>query len=777
MHRHVYLSDIKSFFDNFPPLNKWISSKKTVPNIFDGAPTTFTSETAMYKWLCNRLNNSGQFKGMTFVVTAHKPDPSDRTKQPIECGMYISTSAPDDGWNTFGEESRPTIWSLQVLALGIECTLDASLDPFDEQTDDVQPVSQRRMSTLERLLANVELVFRFQKRLFHYTVIFFDYYARIIRFDRSGIVATEKIDYVVHGSCLTEFFLHYCHSMSPADRGHDPTAARIDPKGELAADIQNYGVNAAEKRPKDHVPPLFNKTLDEQWPWWKLKVYDEVTNSHHSFAVGKPHFYAGGVVGRGTCGYIAVPLDENGKPTPLRIPKDSKPTPLSEDDKPADGDQSTESKDVYFVYLKDAWRVDHAGIEKEGAVLHVLNKHQVHYVPTLLHYGDLGQDTLSYAKWAAYHDNEDPSDCPLKAHQHYRLVVAEVGKPLSEFTNGRELVIAILCCIIAHKEACQAGYIHRDISAGNILLYPNAAGAWTGLLNDWELSKAFEDGKTKEGNRQFDRTGTWQFTSVHALINYSRIIAIPDDLESFFHVMLYFAIRFLPHNASDVVGELLFNYFDDYTNGKRGQTSGSTKYTAMHDGQIDITRFTGSKIDENGASIEEFLTFLWPDDDPTSESTAEVNQHPIDLVISDLLQWFKALYTQDKKVVTKRPGPKNKPKGVLGDPTLALLGIESSKAPLISSTVLSQPTESERLAQLELAKKLDTHDAMVQVLTQYVSQLEWPDVDKGDDKKPKKGYSPPKDNIPATSTKIGSKRVLEDGAEPSSKRIRSKARA
>ena len=45
----------------------------------------------------------------------------------------------------------------------------------------------------------------------------------------------------------------------------------------------------------------------------------------------------------------------------------------------------------------------------------------------------------------------------------------------------------------AHKEACdsEAGYIHRDISAGNILLYPNADGHFFGLLNDWELSRVF----------------------------------------------------------------------------------------------------------------------------------------------------------------------------------------------------------------------------------------------------------------------------------------------
>ena len=392
------------------------------------------------------------------MVTGYKPDPNDETRQAIDCGMYISTSAPPEDWTALGEESRRNIWS--ALELGIECKLKAAVDPLDERQDDDEPTAQARKDVWAQLLSYAALVFKFQKRLFHYIVIFFGRYARIIRFDHSGIVATEKIDYTTDGARLTEFFVRYGR-YGAANRGHDPTATRIDPKNkdmaELAAAMREYGREAEEKRPKDHVPPLFNKTLDEKWPWWKLEVYDEVTDSCHLFAVGKPHFYSGGVVGRGTCGYIGVPLDKEGNPTPLRIPKDSKPAPTSKagSSTPLDADheklKESSFKEVHFVYLKDAWRVDHPGIEKEGAVLHILNKHKVQYVPTLLYHGDLGDNTLSYANWPVYHPDEDPRDCPLKAHQHYRLVVAEVGKPLSEFTNGLELVIAILCCVIGER--------------------------------------------------------------------------------------------------------------------------------------------------------------------------------------------------------------------------------------------------------------------------------------------------------------------------------------
>ena len=250
----------------------------------------------------------------------------------------------------------------------------------------------------------------------------------------------------------------------------------------------------------------------------------------------------------------------------------------------------------------------------------------------------------------------------------------------------------------------------------------------------------------------------------------ARIITISDDLESFFHVMLYFAIRFLPHNGSNVVKELLHSYFDAYTNSNMGQTSGSTKFMAMHNGKIHITHFTTGSADE-------FLTFLWPDVKTTSSGPAEeVMQHHIDLIFTDLLQWFKALYAQGRKVVTKRLGATSDAE-VHDDLSLVLPGMQLPAVPLISPAVQIQPTESKRLAQLELAKNLKTHDAMIQLLTQYITQVKWPNKDKGEDKKPKNGYTPPKDNIPATSTQIGSKRVVQGGAEPSSKRVRSKARA
>ncbi|PIL33407.1 hypothetical protein GSI_04029 [Ganoderma sinense ZZ0214-1] len=105
---------------------------------------------------------------------------------------------------------------------------------------------------------------------------------------------------------------------------------------------------------------------------------------------------------------------------------------------------------------------------------------------------------------------------------------------------------------------------------------------------------------------------------VHVFLGYSKAKTISDDLESFFHLLLYFAICFFPHNASDVVDELLFSYFDDCTHALHGQTTGSTK-------------------------------FLWLRPYSTSEP-AHVRSHPMNIPFCELLRWFKALYTPNRDI-------------------------------------------------------------------------------------------------------------------------------
>ena len=342
--------------------------------------------------------------------------------------MYHRKLLPKNSENPEMTHNRRVNWSR--LEMGIECKLHGTnQDPFDDRQDDGEPRAEDRKKALRQILSHAELVFKHQQRTFQFMVLFLGHYARVVHFDRSGVYSTTKFGYKSQGAALTRFLVRYSR-LSSANRGFDTTAHRIEPDSELGLKMQKLGEEAAKADPSDHIQQLFNRSLDASWAWWKLEVHVERKESTQpsapadidiqEFVVGKPHFQAPGVACRGTRGYVAVRVDANDD---LRGP---------------------------FVYLKDAWRVDHPGIEREGSVLEALNAKDVPFVPTLVCHGDLagpGQRTSSQRIWQEDKKNEGKS-CPMKNHRHYRLVVAEVGRPLDQFDRGFTLVWAVLCCIV-----------------------------------------------------------------------------------------------------------------------------------------------------------------------------------------------------------------------------------------------------------------------------------------------------------------------------------------
>ncbi|KAG6823643.1 hypothetical protein H0H87_000609, partial [Tephrocybe sp. NHM501043] len=57
--------------------------------------------------------------------------------------------------------------------------------------------------------------------------------------------------------------------------------------------------------------------------------------------------------------------------------------------------------------------------------------------------------------------------------------------------------------------------------------------------------------------------GTWQFMSSHLLLGTHTIHTIQDDMESFVYVVLYHGLRYLEHNSTWNVPDIL-NYIFDY---------------------------------------------------------------------------------------------------------------------------------------------------------------------------------------------------------------------
>ncbi|TBU31170.1 hypothetical protein BD311DRAFT_863636 [Dichomitus squalens] len=450
------------------------------------------------------------------VAHPHKSHEAEHTKQSVGMGMYPADSTP----TPHGNASYAAVDWFNI-DLPMECKADSmEQDPSDDDEPSGEPTAYRRKDALDQILSYAELVFKRQQRMFLFI---------------SSATSSALFNFKNRGNILVDF-LHGCSHLSAAERGHDPTATRVSRGSFLYDSMKGRAARADPQDTHDYVRELFARSLDKGWPWWKLEVRGNVTKrKHHNlrpltrkFLVGKPHFQASGVAGRFTRGYVALPLVSNDK-----IAKDAK-----------------------FVFLKDAWRIDDADVEQEGATLEFLNDHKVKHVPTLVCHGDLGQFTESQGHWLAFRPRNTSN---LERHSHYRLVVKEVGLLLEEFQeNSFNLCYYLVCCLLAHARAFEASIIHRDISAGNILIYKDDDGKWHGLLNDWELSKKIDD------SRQTDCIGTWQYMAARALTNSNRKIVIQDELESFFHVLLYFAVRFIPHNLRD---DNVQNFLDGYFNG------------------------------------------------------------------------------------------------------------------------------------------------------------------------------------------------------------------
>ncbi|KAI0273356.1 hypothetical protein BC834DRAFT_204192 [Gloeopeniophorella convolvens] len=367
------------------------------------------------------------------------------------------------------------------------------------------------------LIDCMTVVHRVQFRAFSFAVALFGSKARLLRWDRSGIIYTDLFEWV-DSDTLFEFFWRFDH-LSDADRGYDTTVRSVT-KDEAAVAL-----------PKLRQYPGFEDLTRDDLH--KFLVRDDcLCNEDPRYYVApEPSWATDKLIGRATFGFIAYDLANSN-----------------------------------LVYLKDFWRRDLPGTPKEGDVYRELEAAKVSNIAKLGRAGDVPltpecstmspcaiqrtrtQDFVKKdgrAQWCFGSPRVEP-------YVHYRLVLDTLGKPLDHFESTRQLCEVIRDAIVAHSEAYERTRIlHRDVSAGNILITDDGRG----ILIDWELStKVMTDAKGRP-RRVSRRTGTWQFISTGLLIRpSSKFHELSDDLESFFWVLIYQLFRFrIPSEAMTAV--------------------------------------------------------------------------------------------------------------------------------------------------------------------------------------------------------------------------------
>ncbi|RDX51422.1 hypothetical protein OH76DRAFT_289018 [Lentinus brumalis] len=666
-HKGVGSSTTKFSQHFFPPPSSGETTSATpahTTNPFEQlAGADSMSESDLNAKFVELINHHNLIPGLKMTFCGNRPDPAmiDDDGQKVDSAIYLAGDAPADGAPHWADQLIPVEFKSAKAKGG------ALQDPFMDELGRVQPATQSILRTKNRgqIISYAEFLFAVQHRLAVFMLLVIGRRARFIRWDRSGSIVTTAFDYYVSWKCFVDLLRRIARS-SPTALGLDPTARRLSPNDPLYRMMDDYGevcegdVDHRERFLAPHEVPkqpfvfayvreAFQQSLDSNWPRYCVEVPDG--DKRRKFLICKPRFRARGLAGRGTRGYVALDCDTK-----------------------------------RFVWLKDAWRAHYVLVDCEGDILQQLKEAKVPRVPTLVCHGDIDdQETLTPDWWEEQNPTPNPyptpfpshfhapspaevlagpsssasnkrkapddehdtasvpppegvassqppfrEDSPLRRHKHYRLVEEEVALPLNEFQSGKQLIQVVRDCVLAHHRATvDAKLVHRDISSGNMLIFPKLIRGkdpnnpqrkgflikFTGLLADWEMAKPTDP--AQQGQRQPERTGTWQYMSVALLSHLKANVEVCDEVESFFYVILYHAVRFLSSNFDELtVANYIDEFFDQYGYANGQYICGEKKFSAITNGKLAYTHIK--------------LVF----------AAAGMNK-----VLEDLLSWIQAHYS------------------------------------------------------------------------------------------------------------------------------------
>jgi serine/threonine protein kinase len=124
---------------------------------------------------------------------------------------------------------------------------------------------------------------------------------------------------------------------------------------------------------------------------------------------------------------------------------------------------------------------------------------------------------------------------------HRRLILRDVGEPITNVDSPVRLLEALEGCIKGHQALLAAGFLHRDISTNNLMINNQAVPpAPKSFLIDLDLAIGYP---IPTDQVHYTRTGTKVFMSVNFLAQVCEH-DFADDLGSFFWVLIWICIHY-----------------------------------------------------------------------------------------------------------------------------------------------------------------------------------------------------------------------------------------
>lgn len=272
----------------------------------------------------------------------------------------------------------------------VEFKYETGDDPFRCIEDNAEDfaATQAASNTLGQLTCYASAHLGAQWCTCVYSVFIVKDIARILRWDRTGMVVTGPITYN-SDPALADFFWRYAHS-DPAQRGMDETIT-IPTSAEVQEATALLG-------------PLIRPVKLSVGQGDQLRYFITSSPSAKPYA---PH-------GRATRGFAAYDI--------LRKIR---------------------------VFLKDSWHILLPGIQPEGEIYQFLHKHHVRNIAPCSCWGDVAQNqTVTYRFARAIWNKLAKLSTYLVPHRHHRTVLDIFARPITMFSSTRQLVPIFLDAVI-----------------------------------------------------------------------------------------------------------------------------------------------------------------------------------------------------------------------------------------------------------------------------------------------------------------------------------------
>ncbi|KAI0662101.1 hypothetical protein C8Q70DRAFT_910234, partial [Cubamyces menziesii] len=546
----------RDFMETFCSCPADVLNEMPLPtNAFETIPRAGNAESDIYEPLIVALNDAGtdgsspRCPGFTFLDTSEHPDTGGNYALKPDVLCYASEHVPRVRVNDSHSRADMGFASF-FIEIKREPLQDFFQDPpahwGSSRGAQLLKLGDAKWDTLQYFGQNIayaaELCVR-QYRHCCFSISISGCWARLMRWDRSGLVVTRTFDLHHEPEILCEFLWRYAH-MSEAERGMDLSVevASEAEEAKFRDSIREHVALQLELHDRRLEPAVLEHYQPKAVS--AICIPDAETHEPRRYLVSRPLTAPLSIVGRASRTYWAVDA-ETGR----------------------------------VVSLKDTWRVLTDRAEQEGTVVDALTRGGVANVPNVLSHGDVfsisddhnsesaslstvTQTTQEFvaAHWACDLGVDQSS---ILRYSHYRLVLSIAGYGLQRLKGSDELLTAGYHALQAMCDASSSKRLHRNVHPASIIIFREKADVdRRAFLVDWDLSGDI-DGSNQRTRPPHD--AMWQFVSIGILLRYPRPHRIQDDMESLLYVMLYCALRWLGHSMDPEQLLILLTEMFDYS--------------------------------------------------------------------------------------------------------------------------------------------------------------------------------------------------------------------